>query len=500
MSARTIVIGGGLAGLAAAHRLAARGERVELVEASRALGGVVGTVAKGGYLFERAPHTVLAGSPTFRRVVDELGLSPRLLRADPSARTRWLWRSGKLRALPSRPPELFTTDLLSRRAKLRVLSEPLRRFVAPDGGEPTLGAFLDERIGREAARLFAGAFVRGVHAAELDELGARSAFPRLWRLASEHGGIVRGVIAQQRAKRDALPGPDLPRTALVSFPRGLQELVDAFASALDDRARVGTRVAAIERIDARWLVRVADGTAHVADDVVIATSAPIAARLVEGALTRVDADTANDGGERRSRGEIAVRREPTSTSTVASHDGRDLDAIRTTAHASVTLVHLGFAPGVLDALPRGFGYLVPPIEDGRTTPAPRALGTIFLTNLDPNRAPRGARSVASFYRGTDVAHLDDDALARAAEADLALAIGSPVPRAAVVHVERWTEVIPRHAPGHADRVERVRALMRERARGLHVAGAWVGGVSVEQVLTSGRAAADDVMRRRQERP
>ncbi|MCY2959292.1 MAG: protoporphyrinogen oxidase [Planctomycetota bacterium] len=466
MGRRTIVVGGGLAGLAAAARLADAGADVALFERADAVGGVAGTVAKSGFRFERGPNTILAGSAAFRRVVDELGLSTRLERADPTAKARYLWHRGKLRALPMSPPQLLSTDLLSWKAKRELLSEPFRGFVPPQDGEPepTFGAFLDERLGRETSRLFAGAFVRGIHAAELDELGARSAFPRLWDLAASHGSLVRGALSRVFAEKESLPGPELPRSALVSFPNGLQELVDAFARQLGGRIRNGAGVEGLERIDARWLVRTRDGLGHVADDVVLTLPAPAAARILAHELSP-----------------------------------EDLAALRAVRHASVTTIGLGFAPGALEALPRGFGYLVPPAEDGRTAPAPRALGTIFVTNLFPNRAPGGARSVASFYRGSDVDGLDDSALASLARQDLELAIGSSVPPAVAVHVERWTEVIPRHSPGHADRVRHVRAALRQRAPGLHLAGAWVGGVSVEQVLTSGRAAADDVLRGGEER-
>jgi len=482
MTSRTIVIGGGLAGLAAAQHLAARGRAVELFEGSSALGGVVGTVERGGFLFERAPHTILAGSPTFRRVVDELGLSSRLERADPTAKTRWLWSRGKLRALSARPSQIVTTDLLSWSAKRRVLSEPFRRFFPPLDGdpEPSFGAFLDERIGREASRLLAGAFVRGIHAAELDELGARSAFPSLWALAARHGSILRGVAARAFAEREPLPGPEFPRNALVSFPRGLRELVDAFGAQLGERARCGARAVSLELLGERWLVRMDDGRGHVADDVIVATSAPIAAELLASAAR---------AGRLRSKHDASR--------TLGRSLSRELDdaiaPLRDVRHASVTLVGLGFAASARATLPDGFGYLVPPIEDGRATPAPRALGTIFVTNLFPHRAPHGACSIASFYRGADVEGLDDPALARLAEQDLALAIAAPVSRASVVHVERWNDVIPRHSPGHADRVGRLRTALRAHARGLHVAGAWVDGVSVENVLSSGRSAADRVL-------
>lgn len=466
MKPRMIVVGGGLAGLAAGARLADAGADVVLYDSSVTPGGVAGTVVKSGFRFERGPSTILAGAATFRRVVDELGLSSRLERADAGAKARWLWHRGKLRALPAGPAQLLSSDLLSWSAKRAILSEPFRTFHAPADGEPepNFGAFLDERLGREASRLLAGAFVRGIHAAELDELGARSAFPRLWGLAAEHGSLVRGALSRAFAPREELPGPELPRSALVSFPGGLQELVDALARRLGARARTGAEVSGIERSGERWLVRTRDGLGHPADHVVLTVPAPAAARLLAPAL----------GAE-------------------------DLDALRAVRHASVTVVGQGFAAGAVGAFPAGFGYLVPPAEDGLAGPAPRALGTIFVTNLFPHRAPSGGRSVASFYRGSDVAGLDESALADLARRDLELAIGAPVPPATVVHVERWSEVIPRHAPGHADRVRRIRSALRRHARGLHVAGAWVGGASVEQVLTSGREAADHVLRDSKER-
>ena len=241
-----IVVGGGLTGLACAHDLRERGLSVHLLEAGPRVGGVVGTLEVGGFLFESGPNTVPASAKHVRTAAGRLGVADQLITSRPEAKRRFLFQNGGLYALPSGPQGLFTTPLLSLRGRLRAATEFFRRFTAPAGGatpspEPTFEEFLSERIGPEATRTFAGAFVRGIYAAEIEELGAASAFPRLWDMASEHGGIVRGMMARGRAARRARragaelpPGPRTSPTDLLSFTGGYSVLVDAYDRALED--------------------------------------------------------------------------------------------------------------------------------------------------------------------------------------------------------------------------------------------------------------------------
>jgi len=391
MASQVLVLGAGLSGLACAFDLARAGRDVQLIESAARAGGVVGTIEREGFRFEIGPHTLPSGSESFRALCADLGLAGRLVSSRPEARERYLWHRGKLRALPASLPAMIATPLLSAGSKLRIASEVLRRYHPPaDGSEPDMQSFLVERLGREAALRLGGAFVRGVYAAELAELGAASAFPRMYQAALEHGGLVRGL-----ARR--------PKTAggldLVSFPGGLQELVDALAGALGPRLRLAEAALSVERNGPTWRVRTGQAP-HEAPELVLALPLHPALELLRGL-------------------------------------GIEAPELAPVRHAHVLLVHAGYARADLPAFPRGFGFLVPPPEAG-SGPGPRALGMIFASNLFAGRAPQGCVSVAGFYRGEELEALDETARIAQAGRDLALALGLPAaPRPLAGATRSW---------------------------------------------------------------
>ncbi len=455
---RTVVIGAGLSGLSCAFDLKRAGQDVVVLEASARCGGVVDTVERDGFLFETGPHTVPASTVAFTQVCADLSITDRLRVAHSGP--RYLWFRGQMVALPSSPLALISTPLLSRAAKWHIFSEPWNRFVPPINGtpEPTFEAFLEGRIGRETTRRLAGAFVRGIWAAEIGELGARSAFPRVWELASRHGSLVRGALASRKRGGKAHSGPASGSMSLLSFQRGFVEIVAALEHALDGCIELQSPVERIARIEGGWSVVCSGNRSTFADHVALCVPANVAASLLEPAI-----------------GEHV-----------------DLSFLRSIAHASVTVVHLGFARGV--TLPKGFGYLVPPDADDRGDVAPRALGTLFASNLFDGRTPRGGASIASFYSGADVADLGAAQLIELAAEDLRLVLGAAErPRPQVHCIRRWTDVIPRYAPEHDRRIGALLEDLREREPGIHLGGAFTGGVSVGAVLARGRAVAREVL-------
>ncbi|MEM9378480.1 MAG: protoporphyrinogen oxidase [Planctomycetota bacterium] len=474
-----IVVGAGLTGLACARELTKSGLRVLVLEAGKRVGGVVGTFETNGFLFESGPNTVPASARHVRAAAADLGIDGQLVTSRREAKRRYLFQSGGLHELPGSPPALLRTPLLSWRAKRRLLSEPLRRWEPRrGGGEPTFEEFLTERIGREATRTLAGAFVRGVYAAEIEELGSESAFPRLHAMCSESGGLVRGLLARGRAAKRArkagaapLPGPRTSATDLISFGGGFGTLTEAYGRALEGLVSTSTPVAQIDRGPGGWRAILESGEALACRELVLAVPGPVAHPLV----------------------------------ALCAPERMDLDGLRDVRHAAVTSVHLGLE-GV--TLPPGFGFLVPPDEEARDDPrTPRVLGMLFVSNIFGGRAPSGTASITAMFRGGEVADLVGDALVDRAvlELDKALTgyrlthpdVPEPrsTPRVVASHVQRWTDVIPRYGPGHAGRMDQLRSSCTRMLPGLHLVGSYVGGVSVDDRIQVGLATAAEVRER-----
>lgn len=79
MSGRTLVVGGGIAGLVTALRLATRGEQVSIVDGETAVGGLTRPWDIGGVTWDRFYHVVLASDVETRALLDEIGLGDRLV-------------------------------------------------------------------------------------------------------------------------------------------------------------------------------------------------------------------------------------------------------------------------------------------------------------------------------------------------------------------------------------------------------------------------------------
>ena len=217
------VLGGGVSGLTAAFKLGADGHEVTVFEASDRLGGNISTDEWNECLVEWGPNGFLDNEPATLRLIEDLGLTDRLIRARESAERRYIWREGKLRELPTKPAKFLFSDCLSLFGRLRVLKEPWTK-PAPAGDE-SLHDFATRHMGREAAEILIDAFVTGVYAGDPKRLSVASAFPKLKKLEDEYGSLIRGAKGRGFG----------PKGVLTSFDRGLQVLIDALGERVDVR-------------------------------------------------------------------------------------------------------------------------------------------------------------------------------------------------------------------------------------------------------------------------
>jgi oxygen-dependent protoporphyrinogen oxidase len=440
------VVGGGVAGLAAACRLAQLGLDIVLYEAGDRVGGVVGTERREGYLAEFGPNSFAEPEPAVARLLTELGLDARRVDANAAARVRYVVRRGRLIPLPLSLPAFLTSRLFSVRGKLAIAREPFVRPGDPNV-EESVAAFVRRRLGREALDYAANPFIGGIYAGDPEALSVRAALPKLYALEREHGSIIRGAMALARVRRERVaPGP---AGVIRSFRAGLAEMPEALVRRLEGRIRLRAPVRAVGRVHAGWTIVTDQGeTRHEA--VVYGGPAHALAEL------RVECA----GRERLA----------------------DLKAI---PYPPVSVLVLGFRRADVAHPLDGFGVLVPAVE-GR-----RILGVLFSSTLFPGRAPEGHVTLSAFVGGArqpDLARLDTEAITRLVLVELEALLGvSGVPTFRR-HVF-WPRAIPQYVLGYG-RLARLMDEVEAANPGLAFAGAYRQGVSLGDTIASGLAAAE----------
>jgi oxygen-dependent protoporphyrinogen oxidase len=438
----TLILGAGISGLTTAFWLRRAGRRVAVIEAAPRAGGSIETWTDGPWRFEMGPNTVLESRGEVTRLLDASGLQSEKIVAAPAGKRRFLWKHGRLHALPGGPPGFLTTQLFSPGAKLRLLKEPwIGRPAA--GTEESIAQFVTRRLGPEFLRYAVGPFVSGVYAGDPERLSVRWAVPKIWSLEAEHGSLIRGALARRK-------GPQ-PGGAMFSFPRGLEELPRRLAREIGD-VRTGVAAQRIVRSGGGWRVETSAGPLE-ADRVVLAVPADAAARLLDEAT----------GGRGRLFAEIP--------------------------YAPVAIVSLGYRRADVAHALDGFGFLAPRGE------GLRVLGCLFPSQIFPDRAPEGQRALAAFLGGRtdpEVVALDDAGILAAVESDLRQALGvrsTPV----LVRIRRWPRAIPQYELGHGRFVERATEIEQELP-GLHIGGNFLRGVSVADCIKNATELAEEILR------
>lgn len=451
---RVVVVGAGIAGLAAAHALAGDGADVTVIEASDVVGGKLRTSEVAGVLVDEGAEMFLRRVPEALDLVDALGRSGELV--SPRTTAASVWARGAMRPIPLRTVMGVPSDPAALRGVLsgaEVARAALDRFLpgqppaaAPDG-DVSVGAWVGRRVGRAVVERLVDPLLGGVYAGRADELSLAATIPQLPRDG-------RSVLA---AARRVVPASAPSDPVFATLTGGMGSLPSSLAAAIRERGGVvttGRAVRRLERVERGWRIvhgATTDEQAIDADAVVVAVPAAPAARLL--------ADVA-----------------PSAAGELASIDA-----------ASMAIITIAWRPADVPQLDTS-GYLVPAVYG-------RAVKAVTFTS-SKWRHLAGADAVivrSSIGRHGDVADLqrDDAELVEAATAELtsyAGFAGAPID----ARVSRWGGGLPQYAVGHVARVARIRSAVAA-VPGLAVCGATYDGVGVPACIRTGRAAAEQVL-------
>jgi oxygen-dependent protoporphyrinogen oxidase len=443
-----VVVGGGVAGLAAAHELHTRGASFLLLEAA-SFGGVVRTERRDGFLLEGGPDSILAAKADALQLARELGIESRLVPTNPDRRTVFLLHKGELHplpegmflAVPTKIGPFLASPLFSWGGKLRMALEVFQGAREPPQDE-SIASFLRRRFGQEAVERLGEPLLAGIHAGDPESLSIRSTFPRF--VDMERRGSL--VLAMRRPS-GARPGTSAP-SAFVSFADGLTELVSAVVASLPaERRRASAQVTGLEAVAGGYTVRF--GAEEVlARSVILALPAHRARPLLAPSFPSLAAP---------------------------------LGRIR---FASTATVCLGYARGHVEHPLDGYGLLVPRGEGLRTS------ACSFMSTKFPGRAPEGHVLLRGFLGGTrdpGILEARDAALVDLVRTEMGPVLGlkgKPV----LTRVFRWPDGTPQMEVGHGDLVRQVEDEL-QRLPGLFLTGAGLRVTGIPDAIGDGRRVA-----------
>ncbi|MFE1984865.1 protoporphyrinogen oxidase [Streptomyces mirabilis] len=451
---QVVVIGGGIAGLAAAHRLLDRGARVTVLEASDRVGGKLLPGEIAGARVDLGAESMLARRPEAVALAREVGLADRL--QPPATATASLWTRGALRPMPKGHvmgvpgTAAALSGVLSDEGLARIERDAeLPRTEV--GDDVAVGEYVAARLGREVVDRLVEPLLGGVYAGDAYRISMRLAVPQLFAALRTHVSLTEAVREiQAKAAAAQQTGP-----VFMGIEGGVGQLPLAVARSVRERGGeilTGATVTELRRAgDGGWRV-VAGGRVLHADGVVVAVPAGPAA-----ALLRAEA--------------------PAAATELAGVE-----------YASMALVTLAYRRADI-TLPEGSGFLVPPV-DGHTikasTFASRKWGWIAEENPDL----LVLRTSVGRYGETEVLGRDDADLVDVSRHDLREATGLAAEPVAT-RVTRWDDGLPQYPVGHHARVARVREHVAELP-GLAVCGAAYDGVGIPACVASAYAAVDQL--------
>ena len=467
---RVVIVGGGIAGLATAFSLMEEAKKFgELVhctvlESHPNWGGKISTVRVGGLVVEGGPDSFLTTKPWALELCEKLGLSAQLINTNRSHSTTFAYSRGRLREfpqglvsmVPTKMGPLFKSGLVSWAGILRMTGDwfiPARHAEAP---EESMANFFSRRFGQEAFDRLIEPLVAGIYAGDASQLSVAATFPQFVDMEVKHGGLIKGALAQQKARRVSQGTNISPRSLFVTLQHGLRDLIDRLVEVLTHQGVTLSSEKTVESVnrlpgsggDGRWTVTLTTGELFEADGVVLATPAFVSSRLLQ-----------------------------------SFHPG----AARLLAqipYASTATVSIAFPKTTVQSHLNGFGFVVPRVET-------RKLIAATWSSLKWAGRANPDESLIRCYLGghgrEGLLDLDDDCLVSMVLDELKEMVGIEA-NPLSTYVFRWAQAMPQYVIGHRHRVETIRQYLTVN-KGLYVTGAGYEGLGIPDCIRDGKETA-----------
>jgi oxygen-dependent protoporphyrinogen oxidase len=508
---RIAVLGGGLAGLAAAHRLQELAKEhnqnieVTLFEAGTRLGGLVGTVRIGEYLVDTGADSFLTNKPAAIGLCRRLGIEDRLVATDTKYRGALVLYDGRPVPIPEgfqllSPTAIWpiiTTPLFSAWGKVRMLMEwfvPRRKQTtvtsvagteinrAADSTlvDESLSEFVIRRFGHEALNRLVQPLVGGIYTSDPERLSLAATMPRFLEMERDHGSLICASLIQKWGKGNKASSGERSQNGtpidtssgaryglFAGLKGGMQDLVDALRQSVESSCsiKLNSKVDSIKAVETtaaatgvrpnspQYVLTFADGTQQQISAVIAAVSAVRTAEITEA----LDSDLCHE------------LRQIEYASSVIVVSGHRLADIQNPLHA--------------------FGLVIPHAERRRI------LAVSFSSRKFPERAPADRVLLRTFVGGALQPELfkeTDEQILKIVREELAETLGVRG-EPDFMRVVRYEQAMPQYHVGHLNRVAKIEDFSKQHA-GFAIAGIGCRGVGVPDAIASAERAAEEIFR------
>ena len=465
---KIVIIGSGIAGLAAAyhiHEEISKKIPVEsiVLESSNKFGGKISTMRFNGFIVERGPDSFISQKPQAIELCKKLGLADQLMGTNPDHPNTYVCLKNKLVAMPDGLSLMIPTKFLpfllsplfSWLGKIRM---GMDLFIPKKNNkdDESLASFVRRRMGEEALQKMAQPMLAGIYASDPELMSINSTFPMFVQTELKYRSLIIGMLARKRQQmqyKTKTPAGKQPFSLFMTLKNGLDEMVETLVEKSTNVSfRLGTAVTNLSLTGGNWNLSLNDESSINADAVILATPAKVSAHLVKKVAPKI-------------------------TSL--------LDQIHYVSTATVSIAYKkeGF-PHSLD----GFGFVIPKTEEKRI------LACTWTSSKFPERVPEEYVMLRCFVGGAmqeELAEMEENAIGNMVKEELLNLMGidcEPV----FLKVFQYKKSNVQYRVGHATLIESIRAKLKNFP-GIFVAGSAYTGIGIPDCIRDGTQAAKDAI-------
>lgn len=464
---KVIIIGGGITGLACAHRLLELKSKagvsldILLLEASSRLGGTIETERRDEFVIEKGPDCFISEKPGACDLSKRLGLDREIIGTTGEHRRSFVaWKNrlipipeGFYLIAPRNFKSLLLSSLFSPFGKLRMAADLVLPKREEDGDE-SIGSFVRRRLGREALERIAQPILAGIYTGDPDRLSLKATVPRFAELESTYGSIIRGLFAESKKKQEFRKASGARYGLFLSYKKGMEELTRTLAARLSSGV-VSLRSEVMRvRYDANkggWRVFSSDRKEHTADVLCLAVPAHRAGEIL-------------------------------------SEESEDLSRhLSQIPYESVATVNFVFERAAVHHPLDGFGFVVPAVQN---LPL---IACSFSSVKFSGRSPAGfvlLRAFAGGVFGRRFFDMDDEDLEKAVLGTLSKLLGTRGKPCFSV-LSRYPKSMPQYCVGHVERASEIRRKTGE-FKNLFLVGSAYFGSGISDCISDAERQAEQM--------